>query len=79
SSGKIISAKASEPLLSSLERAGIVVENCCRSGECSLCRVKLLAGKVYQPEGVLLRKSDQDSGYIHSCAAYPLSDLEVLL
>ena len=79
SSGKIISAKASEPLLSSLERAGIVVENCCRSGECSLCRVKLLKGKVYQPEGVLLRKSDQDSGYIHSCAAYPLSDLEVLL
>jgi hypothetical protein len=34
---------------------------------------------VYQPEGVLLRKSDQYSGYIHSCAAYPLSDLEVLL
>jgi ferredoxin-NADP reductase len=79
SGGRTIPARASEPLLTSLERSGIVVENCCRSGECSLCRVKMLKGKVYQPENVLLRKSDQEAGYIHSCAAYPLEDLEILL
>lgn len=79
SSGREIPAIASESLLTSLERAGIIVENCCRSGECSLCRVKMLNGKVYQPENVLLRKSDQEAGYIHSCAAYPLSDLELLV
>lgn len=79
SSGSEIPAKAGESLLTALERAGIVVENCCRSGECSLCRVKMLAGKVYQPVNALLRKSDQESGYIHSCAAYPLTDLEILL
>ena len=78
-SGRTITAKASESLLVSLERAGIVVENCCRSGECSLCRVKMLRGKVYQTENALLRKSDQAAGYIHSCASYPLSDLEILL
>ena len=77
--GRTIPAKASEPLLASLERSGIVVENCCRSGECSLCRVKMVSGKVYQPENALLRKSDKEAGYIHSCAAYPLSDLEILL
>lgn len=77
--GRAIPAKASEPLLASLERSGIVVENCCRSGECSLCRVKMVSGKVYQPENALLRKSDKEAGYIHSCAAYPLSDLEILL
>lgn len=77
--GRAIPAKASEPLLVSLERSGIVVENCCRSGECSLCRVKMVSGKVYQPENALLRKSDKEAGYIHSCAAYPLSDLEILL
>jgi len=77
--GRAIPAKASEPLLVSLERSGIVVENCCSSGECSLCRVKMVSGKVYQPENALLRKSDKEAGYIHSCAAYPLSDLEILL
>ncbi|HPJ40416.1 MAG TPA: 2Fe-2S iron-sulfur cluster-binding protein, partial [Spirochaetota bacterium] len=51
----------------------------CRSGECSLCRVKLLSGKVYQPRGAHVRASDLKYGYIHSCAAYPLSDCEVLL
>ncbi|HNX29357.1 MAG TPA: FAD-binding oxidoreductase [Syntrophomonadaceae bacterium] len=79
SSGREIPARACEPLLISLERAGIVVENCCRSGECSLCRVKMLSGRVYQTENTLLRKSDKNAGYIHSCAAYPLSDLEILL
>jgi len=41
--------------------------------------VKMVSGKVYQPENALLRKSDKEAGYIHSCAAYPLSDLEILL
>jgi ferredoxin-NADP reductase len=70
-------AQAGEPLLVALEKAGLVVPAWCRSGECSMCRVKLLAGKVFQPAGVLLRKSDRQFGYIHSCAAYPLEDLEI--
>lgn len=77
--GKALAAKASEPLMISLERAGVVIPALCRSGECSLCRTKLLAGRVFQPEGVRLRKSDRDFGYIHPCMAYPLSDLEILL
>jgi len=28
---------------------------------------------------VLLRKSDRQFGYIHSCAAYPLEGLEISL
>ncbi|MRR15954.1 MAG: 2Fe-2S iron-sulfur cluster binding domain-containing protein [Deltaproteobacteria bacterium] len=76
---KTISAIASEPLMISLERAGMTIPALCRSGECSLCRTKLLAGKVYQPSGVKLRKSDRAFGYIHPCTAYPLSDLEILI
>ncbi len=76
---KDIQAKAGEPLLVALERGGIVIPSLCRSGECSQCRVKLLAGRVYQPEGTLVRRSDRQHGYIHSCAAYPLEDLEILL
>ncbi|HON78955.1 MAG TPA: FAD-binding oxidoreductase [Spirochaetota bacterium] len=74
-----LSALAEESLLVSLERGGYAVPALCRSGECSLCRVKLLSGKVYQPRGAHVRASDLKYGYIHSCAAYPLSDCEVLL
>jgi len=72
-----IAAKAGEPLMNSLERIGIVLEASCRSGECSLCRTKLVSGKVFQPRGVKLRKSDRIYGYIHPCMAYPLEDLEI--
>ena len=77
--GKAIPAKSSEPLMISLERNGVVIPALCRSGECSLCRTKLLSGRVFQPEGVRLRKSDRQFGYIHPCMAYPLTDLEILL
>ena len=70
---KTISALASEPLMISLEREGVVIPALCRSGECSLCRTKLLSGKVYQPNGVKLRKSDRTFGYIHPCMAYPIT------
>lgn len=79
SNGKEIPALASEPLLISMERAGVLVQNCCRSGECSLCRVKLISGKVFQSSEALLRKSDRETNYVHSCVSYPLSDLEVMI
>jgi ferredoxin len=74
-----LKAQAGEPLLVALERNGIVVPSLCRSGECSMCRVKILSGTVFQPAGVPLRKSDRQFGYVHSCVSYPLEDLEVLI
>lgn len=83
--GKTIPAQAGEPLLNAFEKAGLRVPSLCRSGECSLCRVRLHAGAVFQPDDagagahVLLRASDRRFGYIHSCSAYPLEDLQVSL
>lgn len=71
-------AKAGEPLLNSLERNGYTVENACRSGECSLCRVKIIEGEVFNPPESLLRKSDKDFGWVHSCVAFPVTDIEIL-
>ena len=68
-----------EPLLNALERNGYFVENACRSGECSLCRVKLTSGEVFNPQEAHLRKSDRDFGWIYSCVAFPIGDIEVLL
>ena len=77
--GPKIDACATEPLLTTLEKNHIVVPALCRSGDCSMCRVKVLAGTVYQLPGVPVRKSDRQFGYVHSCMAYPISDLEILI
>ncbi len=77
--GREIDAVSGESILAALERAKIRVNVCCRSGECSLCRVKLLSGNVFLAQGMLRRAADEKFGYIHSCKAYPISDTEVLL
>ncbi|WP_244241369.1 FAD-binding oxidoreductase [Leptospira perdikensis] len=71
--------KAGEPLLNSLERNGYFTENACRSGECSLCRVKLKKGEVFSPPEAKIRKSDKKFGWIHSCVAFPTTDIEIQL
>jgi ferredoxin-NADP reductase len=77
--GKIIRAKTTEPLIIYLERNHIVIPSACRSGECSLCRTKLISGKIFHPQAVKLRKSDAQFGYIHPCMAYPIEDIEIMI
>jgi len=76
---KTITAPAPRPLLTTLENNGIIGPFLCRSGECSMCRVKLLNGVVYQPPGTQVRRSDAQFGYVHSCVSYPIEDIEILL
>jgi NAD(P)H-flavin reductase len=49
--GAKIEARSAEPLMISLERAGLVIPALCRSGECSLCRTKMLQGQYFSPKG----------------------------
>jgi len=77
--GPTIEARAGEPLMPALEKKGILIPSICRSGECSMCRVKILSGRVFQPAGVPVRKSDAQFGYVHSCVSFPLEDLKILL
>ncbi|MGB4984460.1 MAG: iron-sulfur cluster-binding domain-containing protein [Erysipelotrichaceae bacterium] len=76
---QIIEAKAKDSLLTSLEKAGIRVNVCCRSGECSLCKVKLISGNIFLSKGMMLRHADKKFGYVHSCKSYPISDIEIIL
>jgi ferredoxin-NADP reductase len=76
---KMILAKAGEPLLNALDRSGLVVPSLCRSGECSACRIRLLAGKVFVPSQATVRESDRKAGYIHSCVSYPITNLRIRL
>ncbi len=77
--GPKFSVQAAVPLLISLEKNGIVPPSICRSGECSMCRVKILSGKVFQPADTPVRKSDNHYGFIHACVAYPLTNLTILI
>ncbi len=74
----IIPANATESLVVALERAGIRIETGCRSGECGFCRTKVLSGNVFIcPESDGRRAADKDFGYVHACAAYPISDVKI--
>jgi ferredoxin-NADP reductase len=77
--GKTLEARAGDPLASTLERQGVLVPNLCRSGECSMCRVKIISGQVFEPPGVPVRRSDRRYGYTHACVTYPLGDLEIMI
>lgn len=70
---------AGDSILTSLEKNGVRVNVCCRSGECSLCRVRLVSGNVFLSKGMLRRKADERFGYVHSCKSYPISDVSVAL
>jgi len=77
--GPAIEARAGTPLLNTFEQAGLAPPSQCRAGECSLCRVRVLKGRVYQPAGVPLRQADRILGYVHACVSYPVEDLEILM
>lgn len=72
-------ARADESLLVALEKNSIGLPSLCRSGECSMCRVKILSGHVFQAPGALVRKSDRQFGYVHACVSYPIDNLTLLL
>ena len=71
-----IELRSDENILTSIERAGIKAPSSCRSGVCAWCRSRLVEGEAFYPEvNEYRRKADKDLGYIHPCAAFPLSDL----
>ncbi len=77
---KVIEASCVEPILNSLERAkelGIQIDSGCRSGQCALCRTKMLSGKIFVPPEVTVREVDQDFGFIHPCISYPITDMHL--
>lgn len=69
-------ASANESLLIAIERTGIKAPAHCRSGECGWCRSRLLNGQVFIPDSTDGRRAaDKQTGYIHPCVSYPMSDM----
>lgn len=73
-----VPARATETVLVAMERASLASPSLCRSGECGFCRSRLVGGDVFvAPDSDDRRAADKKLGYIHPCASYPLSDLEL--
>ncbi len=73
-----IKTNSDEPLLWTMEKAGIKAPSHCRSGECGWCHSRLVSGEVYVPEDKDGRRlADKKFGWIHPCASYALSDIEL--
>jgi ferredoxin len=72
--GATLDARAGEPLLSALERQGYRPDASCRVGECGVCRVRLLAGRVRDP-GAGLTAQERATGYALACVAEPQGDV----
>ena len=73
-----LTCKSDETLLHACENAGIGVTTDCRSGICGWCRSRLISGDVLIPEDADGRRAaDKKFGWIHPCASFPLSDIEM--
>ncbi|MDO4488545.1 MAG: iron-sulfur cluster-binding domain-containing protein [Eubacteriales bacterium] len=73
-----VTGKADQSLLQAMEAAGIHVPSDCRSGQCGWCHSRLIKGDTYIPESADGRRlADKKFGWIHPCATYPLSDIEL--
>lgn len=72
-----VQVSAERYILSSVENQGIELPFACRNGACTTCAVRVLAGKIDQPEAMGLSPQLRDQGYALLCVSYPCSDLEV--
>ncbi|MBW8830915.1 MAG: 2Fe-2S iron-sulfur cluster binding domain-containing protein [Burkholderiales bacterium] len=71
-------ASASDTLLASAQRAGVVLTSSCRNGTCRACIARLGEGRVmYRIEWPGLSADEKAAGYFLPCVAYPASDLVV--
>ncbi|HYL00930.1 MAG TPA: 2Fe-2S iron-sulfur cluster-binding protein [Steroidobacteraceae bacterium] len=77
--GRTLRVAAGEPVLQAALAAGLNLPHSCKSGHCSSCRARLVAGEIHYPNGRPLGVTDAEaaSGLVLLCQARPRSDLVV--
>ena len=78
--GDIFSEKISsnEYILKEFEKKGIKLPFSCRNGCCTSCAVKIISGKLEQPEAMGISSFLKSKGYALLCVAKAVDDLEVI-
>ncbi len=64
-------------ILKEFEKKGYSLPFSCRNGCCTSCAVKILSGKLEQPEAMGVSQVLKDKGYALLCVAKAIEDLEV--
>ena len=77
--GKIYQEKISgdEYILKEFEKKGFKLPFSCRNGCCTSCAVKIISGKLEQPEAMGVSQALKDEGYALLCVAKVIEDIEV--
>jgi CDP-4-dehydro-6-deoxyglucose reductase len=77
--GRVVRVKAEQSILDAALDAGLNLPHSCKSGHCSSCRARLLAGHIRYPRGTPLGLTAEEAstGHVLLCQARPLSDLTV--
>ncbi|NNC89839.1 MAG: 2Fe-2S iron-sulfur cluster binding domain-containing protein, partial [Akkermansiaceae bacterium] len=76
-SGKSVPLPAGQTVLDAAEGIGVDIDNSCRSGQCGLCKVKLLSGKVSMECDDALSEEDKAGGLILACQAVAVEPITV--
>jgi ferredoxin len=69
--------KEDKTLLNCLETSGVEVHYHCRDGFCGACRVTLVEGEIFYPNGEPLAFVGQ--GEILPCCCIPTSDIKLII
>ena len=78
-SGKIYqeNVNSNEYILKEFEKNGFKLPFSCRNGCCTSCAVKIISGKLDQPEAMGVSQALKDKGYALLCVAKAKEDLVV--
>ena len=66
-----------EYILKEFEKRGLKLPFSCRNGCCTSCAVRIISGKLKQPEAMGVSQALKDKGYALLCVAKATEDLEV--
>jgi len=73
---KLFTAKSSQSILDSALQAGIVFDYSCKTGQCGVCKVKLLQGEIETLQvQIALTEQDKVSNKILTCCCAPKTDI----
>lgn len=77
--GKSVRVHSDQTVLDAALAAGLNLPHSCKSGHCSSCRARLLAGEIEYPNGppLGLTAAEAAGGQVLLCQARPLADLVV--
>ncbi|HNO78153.1 MAG TPA: 2Fe-2S iron-sulfur cluster-binding protein [Phycisphaerae bacterium] len=76
-SDKFAPLATDETVLDAADAVGVEIDNSCRSGQCGLCKIKLLSGNVTMECDDALSDDDKQQGLILACQAMASANVEV--